>query len=550
MTWSLGALATAVALVTVHARPAVVPSGSTSAGPIVDVGYASFLGSSSVSGVDFFGGIPYVQPPLGQLRWRAPQPLDESPVKGGNVTVYDARTFGNFCLQQPAQIGFGSDDCLTLNIWKPAKAKRGDKLPVVVYIHGGGNYYASARAFPMDSWVSISKGSVVAVNLQYRLGLLGFLASKAIMSDGSVNAGLLDQRAALEWIQRHISKFGGDPNQVIVVGESAGGGDIVYHMTAYGGTGKPLFKRAITQSIGTDPIPSVAEYEFCFANVTATVGCTGTDPLACLRAAPLESIVRAINNKPSTCKFLPVIDGALITDYPSRLVAQGKIQKVDYLGGHCTDDGSIFVGDPAYLANTTEGFVAAIKRRYTTLSNSSVERMIKLYPGDSFTSTFERSKTAFGDTIFTCQDWFIADKLRTLGVRNVYNYRWNTPDPTQYAVFPWKGVMHTADLFFLFNGTNSGPNPSAPQSIFTPLTRAEATLSTEAIGYWTAFGRRGDPSINRPLRSSSKWADASKGRLLIQEESATKSASVMEKVSAIHEERCRFWNEIGSEIGL
>jgi carboxylesterase type B len=125
----------------------------------------------------------------------------------------------------------------------------------------------------------------------------------------------------------------------------------------------------IVQSIGTDPIPSPKEYEACFANVTATIGCpnNSSKTMTCLRAAPLSSIVTAVNGKPSTCKFLPVIDGDFLRDYPSRLLAEGKFHKMPFMGGHCTDDGSIFVGAPSGITNTTAGFISALRRRYTTL---------------------------------------------------------------------------------------------------------------------------------------------------------------------------------------
>ena len=125
----------------------------------------------------------------------------------------------------------------------------------------------------------------------------------------------------------------------------------------------------IIQSTGTDPLPDPATYEFCFANVTATVGCpnNSTETMPCLRAAPLSAIVAAVNGKPSACKFLPIIDGRFILDYPSTLLREGRFHKVPFIGGHCTDDGSIFVGAPSGITNTTDGFIAALRKRYTTL---------------------------------------------------------------------------------------------------------------------------------------------------------------------------------------
>ncbi|EIN04230.1 carboxyesterase [Punctularia strigosozonata HHB-11173 SS5] len=534
------------------------PGAPSPEGPIVDLGYVKLLGHRS-EGVDFFGGIRYVQPPLGNLRFRAPVMLDE---KTRAQTVTDARNWGDICIQQPASLDLGSEDCLTLNVWTPPHAKEGDKLRVALYIHGGGNYYAvrvasrptvhivradfyqSAQGFPMNTWVTGSGGSIVAVNIQYRLGLLGFLAAKDVMENGSVNNGLLDQRAAIAWVKRHISKFGGDPNQITLAGESAGGADLIWQMIAYGGQQKPDFQGIIAQSIGTDPTPTEAQYESCYANVTAATNCTlstGADTLACLRAAPLSAIVDAVNTKPSTCKFLPVIDGDLIQDLPSTMLREGRFSKVNFVGGHCTDDGSIFVGDPATFTNTTDGFVSAIKKRYTMLSNATVQRMIDLYPESEFGSQWERAEQAFGDTVFTCQDWYIADKLYKAGQKHAYNYRFNTPDPVQLAQFPWKKVMHTSDLFFLFQGTNSGPYPGVA-SHFAPFNGTEQALATETIGYWTSFARAFDPSTFR-ARGAPAWPDMTHGRLVIQE-----GRSFIEQRTAKYIERCNFWNEVGDEI--
>ncbi|TFY63048.1 hypothetical protein EVJ58_g3474 [Rhodofomes roseus] len=522
-------------------------------GPMVDVGYAAFLGNASVPGVHFFGGIRYAQPPLGELRWRPPAALNETPTTYKSVT--DAQWFGDICLQQPAQVGFGSDDCLTLNVWKPAHARAGDNLPVALYIHGGGNYYASAQGFPMATWVQGSGGDIVAVNIQYRLGLLGFLASDVLMENGTANVGLLDQRAAIQWVQRHIAAFGGNPDHVTVVGESAGAADIVYQMIAYGGQGEAPFQAAITQSIGTDPIPDSTTYEYCFANVAATVGCpdNSTETMPCLRAAPLSAIVAAVNGKPSACKYLPIIDEDFLPDYPSTLIREGKFHKMPFIGGHCTDDGSIFVGAPSGITNTTDGFIAALRKRYTTLSNFTAARVAELYPADEFNSTYERAKTAFGDTVITCQDWFIAKKLQSEGIAAVYNYRWNTPDPVQLAKNPWEGVMHTSDLFFLFNGTNSGPYPGVASS-FAPFNVSEQALSTEATGYWTSFSRSFNPAAHVAIDASTGalspaplWPASTSGRLVIQEgEGETR----MEAFPLEYEERCLFWNEVGPEIHL
>ncbi|KAH7105923.1 carboxyesterase [Auriculariales sp. MPI-PUGE-AT-0066] len=526
--------------------------------PTVETAYTIFQGTPSTEpGVQFFGGIRYAQPPLGDLRWRAPQALDESPpARGVAKNVTDASAYGNICLQQPGTLDWNgqSDDCLFLNVFKPEAAKKGSKLPVVLYIHGGGNYGASARAFPLDKWVRVSNGTVVGVNIQYRLGLLGFLSSHMVLEAGLANAGLHDQRAALQWVHRNIAAFGGDPNHITVSGESAGGGDIVYHLTAYGGTKPPLFQAAIPQSIGTDPVLTPDVYEVCFQAVLNSTGCNTTlddsaATMACLRSLPLSALVTAVNTKPSTCKYTPIIDGpdGLIPAHASTLLREGRFLRMPVMPGSTTDDGAGFAGNPSGIVNTTEGFIANLRKRYVTLSDASAARMVELYPADKFNSTWSRAAAAWGDTIFTCQDWFIADKVRSLGERRAFTYRWATPDPVRLAASSWAGAMHTSDLFFL-----SGPDATHAVTKFNPLNDTETALAEEAMGYWTSFARAFNPSTHR-LSTAPAWpALGSQSLRMVIDEGDTleNTDSHVEQITEDHKERCRFWNEIGPEIGL
>ncbi|KAG8983449.1 hypothetical protein FRB94_008427 [Tulasnella sp. JGI-2019a] len=520
--------------------------------PIIKLGYTSLRGNATLPNVHFFGGIPYVRPPVGDLRFRAPVRLDETPKS--NPPVLDLRNWGPICIQQPAVIGIGYEDCLTLNIWKPPNATASSKLPVVLYIHGGGHYYNSAQGFPMNDWVTTSNGSIVAVSLQYRLGLLGFLASSQpsfISSEGGVlNNGLLDQREALAWIQRNIAKFGGDPQRVTIAGESSGGADVVFHMTAYGGN-QSLFRGVIAQSIGTDPTYNTTEYEACYQGVLAHTGCTN---LSCLRTASLSTLVAAVNLR-GTCRYGPVVDGAMVPDYPSRLITSpAKFNEVTkhvtgFMGGQCTDDGAIFVGNPATFQENETGFVAAIKARYYKLSNSTVEKMIELYPASEFSSQWERAKVAFGDTVFTCQDYTIAQAYTAAGKSQAaYNYRFNTPDPVQLAANPWKGVMHTSDLYFLFDGTNSGPSSANALGVFHAFNATEAPLAQETVSAWIAFAKSLDPS------PALQWTPAGVNgtRWVFQEGGvgSTMTASFVEGVTAAHAERCAFWAGVSGETGI
>ncbi|RSH93215.1 hypothetical protein EHS25_007569 [Saitozyma podzolica] len=520
-------------------------SPSSSLGPVVDLGYAAFIGNSSLSSVHFFGGIPYIQPPLGDLRWRAPKQLDETPKDGDAKPLHDARNFGPICIQQPAIVGVGDEDCVTLNVWKPAGAKDGDNLPVVIYIHGGGNYYnQSAQGFPMQDWVNITNGGIVAVNIQYRLGLLGFLASSTIMSDGVANAGLQDQRAAFEWVQRHISSFGGDPTHVTISGQSSGGGSVLNHLVWKGGE-TPPFQAAILQSIGNDPFHGPEIYEPCFQNVVNFVGCQGSqDVMSCLRNTSVRVLISAVNHRPQPqCKYLPIIDGQTILDYPSRSLTQGKFAKVPVMAGHTTDDGTTFAGSNTSVVNATTLYTGITSSRYFNLTYATFERGLALYNQSQFTSFYDLAQTLAGETEFTCWDWYLANQTANYG-KPSYLYRWNTPDPVQLAAAPYKGVMHTSELYFLFDGTNSGVSSSQATNTFKPFNSTEAPLAREAVSYWTSFARSYDPSTSKASGSPS-WPAVGAGgnnvngkRIVPMEGSANGTATTVENIDDGYVQRC------------
>ncbi|GHJ89343.1 hypothetical protein NliqN6_5745 [Naganishia liquefaciens] len=517
-------------------------------GPVVDLGYAAYIGNSSANGIDFFGGIPYIQPPVKDLRWRKPQQLDESWKPSPQRELVDARNFGPICIQQPAVVGVGVEDCVTLNIWRPSNASKDSRLPVVVYIHGGGNYYNSAQGFPMDQWVNVTDGQIIAVSIQYRLGLLGFLASETLMKDGTANGGLLDQRASFEWLQRHVASFGGDPNKITISGESSGGGSVVNHLIWKGGAAASPFQAAIMQSIGNDPYPLSSVYEQCFGNVTHFVGCDQeADVMRCLRSTATSALIAAVNHRPQPlCKYLPIVDGDIIQDIPTKMIAQGRFAKVPVMAGHTTNDGTGFTGSPTAITNDTQLFSALTSSRYTGLSKDTFNKARALYPVSNFSSYYDMAETLVGNTEFTCLDWFIVNKTASYGVP-AYNYRWNTPDPIQLASSPWKGSMHTSDLYYLFQGTNSGVSSANAQNVFRTFNATEQPLADEAISYWTSFARTSDPSAKRAGHSP-VWTMGPAGRLVIQEANSTvTTGSMMEAVPAEYMARCAFWMTVANE---
>ncbi|KAJ6618669.1 Alpha/Beta hydrolase protein [Mycena sp. CBHHK59/15] len=527
---------------------------TSSLGPVVNLGYAAYAGNATLPGITFYGGIPYIKPPVGNLRFAPPQRIDESTKHLTNADVVDARNWGPLCIQQPAVIGFGYEDCVTLNVWTPSNATSKSKLPVYVYIHGGGHYYNSAQGFPANDWVARSGGGLIAVSLQYRLGLLGYLSGKAINDNptSGPNNGLFDQRAGLEWIQRHIAAFGGDPDKVTIGGESSGGGSVVLHVAAYGGEKQPPFRAAVIESSGNDPFYTADHAEQCFGNVTKQVGCdTASDVVGCLRKASLGAIVSAVNNKPSTCKFEPVIDGGYIPDITSKLLAAGKFSKVPILAGHTAQDGSIFVGQPASIV-TDADIITAITKRYTTLSAATLAAMLVTYPPVSlttpWTTQWERAMYAYMESEYACWDYYIGN----VSGQPAYNYRWDAPDPNLLASRgAYVGAAHTAELFYLYDGTNSGPSASVAQPVFTAFNSTQSALASQAVAWWSSFARTLNPNTYAAAGSAT-WDPASKGGFMAAQLGAdtSKTGSAMVARTDDYPKRCAWWRSIGTELRL
>ncbi|EJD05041.1 alpha/beta-hydrolase [Fomitiporia mediterranea MF3/22] len=505
-----------------------LPQLNSSLGPVVNLGYAAFVGNTTS--------------PTGQTNG----PVTFFVVDGGDVSITDARNWGPPCIRQPGQVGIGQEDCLLLNIWKPADAKESDKLPVVVYIHGGGFLYSTPQGFPMYDWVNQSNPKIVGVSIAYRLNLLGFLAGSSVQEYGDVNAGLLDQRAALEWVQRHIASFGGDPDEVTIDGESAGGASVVIQTVAYGSSKPVPFKRAIRQSIGY-PLLSADEAEAAFKTVTEVVGCpsSGLQAMSCLRNASVSAIVAAINAV-SGPGVVPTIGGpgSILPELPSTLIRSGNFSTVDFIGGHCTDDGRWFLpGTPADYKTDADVIRLVFGSWNAQVSNETKQEALALYPapgtsGSPYDTQYDRAGTMFQELVFACMDWFLADRLQQEGVLSLD--RFNSPNPVLLAASPWEGVMHTSDLFYLFSGTTSASNAGFT---FTQFNSTEATLSRESISYWTSFISSGDASTSR-LANSPEWLPFSTGSRMVLNQpmnSSSMSASEMEDTPSDEINRCKFW---------
>ncbi|XPS81050.1 hypothetical protein M3J07_013018 [Ascochyta lentis] len=332
--------------------------------PIARVKNGTIEGLHSTSyNQDFFLGVPFAQPPLGNLRFRQAQSL--------NTTwegTRDAKEYATHCVGYGLDQTFyqASEDCLYLNVVRPSGYDN-KKLPVAFWIHGGtftnggGADQRYNLSFIVEQSVKIGK-PIVGVSINYRLSFWGFTSSNELANEGLLNIGLRDQRLALHWVQENIKSFGGDPKKVTVFGESAGAASIGFHLTAYRGRDDHLFRAAILQS--GNPIFYSAQRganasQSAFNTVVSQVGCaSSSNKIQCIRETPFAALNATMNGTlSSTGGFAPVTDGDLIQDYGSSQLSRGEFVKVPIITGTNSDEGASFA---PYGINTTAQFQAAL----------------------------------------------------------------------------------------------------------------------------------------------------------------------------------------------
>ncbi|KAG8689576.1 hypothetical protein FRC08_010881, partial [Ceratobasidium sp. 394] len=426
--------------------------------PVVDLGYTSYRGllNSSVPDVVSWLGVPYARPPR---RFRAPQALDETPREH---EIEDKQTYPDPCVQGWSpwiglddRGGAGTEDCLMLNIYAPRRFSSTSSYPVLVYIHGGGFHAGNPRTWPFDNWVQRSPTPFVTVSIYYRLSVLGFLASPDQPGKGVhagpdpellLNAALHDQRMALKFIQKHIRAFGGDPEQVTIMGQSAGATSVGLHLAA-----KPqepnerLFHRTILQSWHRPPVPLPAERKAAWYHLTKSVGCSHWSwstrrTLECLRQADVVKLIQAADEgmakhlHDANWAWRPVIDGTLLPEYPSKLLQEKW--HVDIIVGHTTND--TVTDGPGF-----DSFTSVARTAYPKLSVADVRRLERMYL-DAGVAPEDVIGFGIGEANFRCAT-YVAGEI--YGNR-VYSYRFDEPDPINT-----KRAGHSADNWMLFEGT-------------------------------------------------------------------------------------------------
>ena len=405
------------------------------------------LSGGSEDQIASFKDIPFAAPPVGKLRWRAPQP---APVWGDSRV---AREFGPICPQNRHPSLFmpnlpQSEDCLTLNVWTP-DARPGAKLPVMVWIFGGG-FLNGGAAMPLYDGTDLAKHGVIVVTINYRLGLLGFFAHPAVLGEhkdeAGGNFGLLDQIAALKWVQQNIASFGGDASNVTIFGESAGGmsvNDLVASPMARG-----LFVKAISESgLGLQTIPTLDVARKSSEDFAAKLGVTGNDDAALdrLRKVKVEDILYREGDLKTEGHVAPFIDGKVIPEDVSLLFAKGDIAKVDYISGSNSNEAS--------------------------LAPSLGTDLVKM-PSDT------------GDALFTGAAQALAGFVaKAGGTAHVYHFAY-IADPLRGKD---PGVGHGGEIAYVFGLRKLG----FIANLATDKDRGVIALTQS---YWTNFARTGDPN--------------------------------------------------------
>lgn len=409
-----------------------------------------------------FKGIPFAAPPVGDLRWKAPQPVQ--PWQGVKQTT----EFAKGPIQGGDPNNF-SEDCLYLNVWTPAKTAQ-DKLPVMVWIYGGGFSFGST-ADPSHDGGLLARNGVILVSITYRVGNLGFLCHPELSAENpnhvSGNYGILDQIAGLQWVKNNIDKFGGDPNNVTIFGESAGG--ISVSMLCASPLAKGLFQRAISQSGGSfgpsrattypgENMKTLAMAEQDGAQIAEKLGAKS---LADLRALPAEKYA---GGDMSGFGAWPVVDGYVIKDDQYVMYQNGDFNDVDILVGYNSDEGASFS-----FADTYETHPKFVADRYGRFADT----LLKAYP---LTDEGKLNKTArdlMRDAAFGWQTWAWASLQSQKGKSKVYLYYFD---------------QHPADS----EGSHHGMDVNY---VFQHVTQGESDIAlSKAMGlYWTNFAKTGNP---------------------------------------------------------
>jgi para-nitrobenzyl esterase len=471
-----------------HARTSPYSAGCPSGAGYVMTRQGCIDGDVT-NGVRAFKGIPFAAPPVGDLRWRAPAP---APVRDA---VLQTRAFSARCVQPPGLPGPTpmSEDCLYLNVWTPANASSDADLPVMVFIHGGGNTSGSANQTPggvtlYDGGELARRGNVVVVTIQYRLNVFGYLVHPALAEESGHNAsgnyGLLDQIAAFHWVKDNIAAFGGDPARVLLFGESGGGHDVCALVASPLAAG--LFSSAIMQSGGCVARTS-AEMQAWSAGLVTSAGCANApDAIACLRERDADDLLSGFEFtavEPGGRIVVmsgPTVDGYVLPLSPVEALRTGRFNHVPFvIGINAHETASpLFRIDQRLTEAQYEAHVRA-------LFPDRAGQVLQHYPVSDYASPRFALVALTTDLQFICPSRLYLEYAARAQGEPVYSYVYT--HVMEGGPGRINGAAHGLELFFVFQAMDRLHRGYR-------VTDGDRRLERAALGYWTQFAARGDPN--------------------------------------------------------
>ncbi|KAH7383590.1 carboxylesterase type B [Cadophora sp. MPI-SDFR-AT-0126] len=525
------------------------PTNSNASSLQVDLGYSIYQGFyNEASNINEWKGIRYAAPPIGNLRWQAPQTptINRSSIISASSIPYQ-------CPQSPPNVGIytptaeqvngpsASEDCLFLNVFAPTQNVQ--NLPVFVWIHGGG-YGSGNGSQNLEDIIRTNNNSFIGVSIQYRLGAFGFLSSDEVNRFGVPNAGIRDQTFALQWVQSYIHLFGGNASQVTIAGESAGGGSVMLQAMAYGGTlGTSLFTNGIAASpylplqYGyNDWVPSQSYYAFAEA-----AGClsgyafgspTGAKPIfKCLvekDTATLQNATAFISGSGTygSWAFLPVTDGKFIQQLPSAQLQKKQVNGLRVLSGNNALEGPYFV--PQNITSE-EDLVSWIQNLLPLFTEDDISKLLRYYPGSNATDDMnaveyatsgyagatandvssiatgqqQRANNIYAETTFVCPAYWLAEAYTNNG-REAWKYQYSVPaalhgaDTTGYfgPADPTQGPDLLRAFMTIFGNFITENNPSISASIAAGNSSTGAASSSQSLIDWPAYTNANPYQLN------------------------------------------------------
>lgn len=481
--------------------------------------------------VEYYLGVPYAQAPVGELRWRPPAPAQ--PWTGAREATENA----SLCTQFSPVGGSltGSEDCLYLNVWTPTN-KPEKAMPVMVWIHGGGFIVGQGSYFNDDGMRLAQREDVVVVAINYRLGIFGFMAHEGLTAEdpanpSSGNYGIMDQTAALRWVRENISAFGGDPDNVTIFGQSAGGVSICAQLVSPAAAG--LFHRAVIQSGPcVSPMSSLAAISKLGAQAQTQLGCgDAASPVACMRAKDTETIANTLPPDPTLgfsegyTFWWPINEPRVLPLQFMDAFTSGNFNRVPVINGTTRDEATLLIWlshNFRFKPLRAEQYMERLE--YLTGSPELAMRVARQYPLENYASPYDALTESFSDGFFNC---FARRQAQAISQHvPLWNYQFDFDEAPFFI--PWADLraFHSAEIQYVMG---------KPMSFTRRNFKAEEqALADSMMGYWAEFARSGNPNGSGP----STWPayDKRDQTLLFDLQNSV--------ASGVHKSDCEFWEDL------